>query len=332
MSTWHWLRCLPLVLGLASVACGGKASLGEELDGGGGAAGAAGAPAIEDAGLDLGPNEWPSCGEPLLVSGGPVRVGRWWYDEASKKFDYATRCKISSPPSGTSKRMIVKSFDLSSVPATNRCYKQCVREGACSVPVDDVENPDPYAWSDEAASDLPVGVTQAQAAAFCKWQGGRLPTLPELLRAAQADDETAPGIASLTFATAACAEHDPSADPELCQQLARMRFGHYPYQSLYPVGLQRFDVGPFEHRDLFGLPSWTSSSFGTGATSELCKERDGQPAPGPDTSPNGTYFCLGLAEVAARLVEDPGIQHGPTMLGPHQTPKYWSGVRCAFDR
>ena len=75
---------------------------------------------------------------------------------------------------------LVGAFSIDRHEVTYREYRLCVRVGECSRPFDPPSSTD----FDHASPDLPVVfVTAAQAFAFCRWLGGRLPTAVEWERA-----------------------------------------------------------------------------------------------------------------------------------------------------
>lgn len=79
--------------------------------------------------------------------------------------------------------VLVDSFYIDRYPVTNRRYRLCVDSGACSLPADS-NNADAVIRAD-AASEAVAGLTWLQAAAFCDWDGRRLPFEAEWEKAAR---------------------------------------------------------------------------------------------------------------------------------------------------
>ncbi len=71
----------------------------------------------------------------------------------------------------------IKTFWMAKTEVTVAQYRRCVDAGKCSEP--DTSRPG-YNWNKVGRENHPVnGVTWRQAAAFCKWAGGRLPSESE---------------------------------------------------------------------------------------------------------------------------------------------------------
>ena len=81
-------------------------------------------------------------------------------------------------------RVAVKSFELAKTPVTNRQYQECVAAGACR-PLSSLCETAQFAGPDQPA----VCVPWAEAVAFSKWVGGRLPTEAEWEYAARGSSD-----------------------------------------------------------------------------------------------------------------------------------------------
>ncbi len=77
-------------------------------------------------------------------------------------------------------RVTMASFSLDRFEVTNARYRACVAAGACSVPAFSSSQTRRQYFGDPAFADYPViFVDFAQAEAFCRWNGGRLPSEAE---------------------------------------------------------------------------------------------------------------------------------------------------------
>jgi serine/threonine protein kinase/formylglycine-generating enzyme required for sulfatase activity len=129
-------------------------------------------------------------------------------------------------------RAEIDAFSMSLTEVTTEQYQRCVDAGSCDV----------GRLAGERGARKPglpmVGVTQAMAAHFCRFVGGRLPTALEWIRAAR-------GATDLPWAAY---KSDGRVDLNSCCNLAASSDG---YRGLAPAG-QLEDVSRFSLRDMTG--------------------------------------------------------------------------------
>lgn len=102
-------------------------------------------------------------------------------------------------------------FKISKSPITKKQYEKCEKAGICKAPkVDECSDPALAKASIKGSEDnAVVCVGQENAEAYCKWVGGRLPTLGEWMRAARgASVQTYPWGSK----RATCAQHPRSVE------------------------------------------------------------------------------------------------------------------------
>ena len=322
----------PAAIGVAFLAwplafCGGRSS--EYVPGEGGSDAASDdrdSAELTDA-ISLGDvRQLPDCGEITFVPAGQVYVGAWTYSSA-QGFSPSETCDATRPGS---KKLSVAHFFLMDEPVTNVCYSECVKEGACSVPQHDIADPNALPWDSGQRAGLPVYVDQPAAQGFCAWLGGGyLPSLAQILRAAQGD-ASEPSVSAMTAAAISCSS--TGASSQICDQIAAMNLSD-PANGLYEVGQIVTDVGPFGHRDLYGDGFEWTRTFADFTDSRFCALADG--APDYVTFQTNQFSAVQFAtlEEATLAAAKKGEQAAPMMPGNADpaTISYTIGFRCAFD-
>lgn len=144
---------------------------------------------------------------------------------------------------GPPRRVYVRAFALDRDEVTRASYRRCVQTSTCAPPLGHDRTSE--------AEDLPVtGVRYADAEAYCRFVGGRLPTEEEWERAATAGDGRRFPWGSLYESRLANHGRPPAR--------ADRTDG---FVGLAPVGSFPDGAGPFGHLDLAGnVWEWTSST------------------------------------------------------------------------
>ncbi len=138
----------------------------------------------------------------------------------------------------------LSAFAISKTEVTVAQFAQCVAAGACETPE---QNDDLCTWSKSAQDQHPVNcVRWSQAAAYCQWAGGRLPTEAEWEKAARGTDG---------------AVYPWGADPPSCKLVNYWSCDG----TLDPVGSHPDGASPYGALDMAGnVWEWTADWYEAG--------------------------------------------------------------------
>ena len=222
---------------------------------------------------------------------------------------------------------------------TNACYRACVDAGECAAPIV-APAPELPAWDTPEGAMYPVSVAPSEAARFCAFRGGRLPTIAELTRAMQGD--------ALSIGTAAewTIRRDCHLEKDTSEACATMMKHLGPPRAEYVIRSWALDVGPFGHHDLFGSLMEATQSFaplGDAEKGAMCALEPGSVDPGTfGTSQSEElrlYLIGGRYPLPPReLFEDPNFScdygcrvRSSARLDSDGPDVDARGVRCVYD-
>jgi len=204
---------------------------------------------------------------------------------------------------------------------TNAMYQQCVAAGTCKPPAQNSSRSHANYYSNPIFDNFPViHITQPDAARYCQWAGGRLPTEAEWEKAARGAD----GLlfpwgnqeitsASANFCDVNCIEPDPLAFE------ANFNDG---YADVAPVGSFPSGTSPYGALDMGGnVLEWVADWYETSYYDKSPYENPTGPSTGTRYTLRGGSWWSGRDGLrpAARASKSVGYQSDQV------------GFRCAAD-
>jgi formylglycine-generating enzyme required for sulfatase activity len=188
----------------------------------------------------------------------------------------------------------VDAFLIDLYEVTNGAYARCVATGVCDPPERSGSNPRHRYFDDPAYANYPVIYVSAEdAATYCRWVGGRLPTADEWEKAARGTEGN----------TWPWGNRTPSTELNFRRpdhRSATEEDTSLKGNDVQPVGSYPGDVSPYGVYDMAGnVMEWTGSMYGPGKQ----EIRGGSWNTGSYTTrtanrvgaePDGTYFDVGF--------------------------------------
>lgn len=288
-----------------------------------------------------------ALGDVIEVPPGLVRVGYWKLKTAQRTL-VAGAC--DEPIGGLrTYRYKVARFRLMKHEVSNRVYGSCVASGACRPPDADLAD-DPSGampWDDPRRADRPAAVSQLLARAFCRSQGGDLPTWYQWTRSAEGDIGGF-GIKHLSEAWVRCGLGEVlplcdalrSAPWELAASEQSEKTPRY--RPVADVGSLPWDVGPYGHVGLFaGAGEWIRQDPTPRPLKSLCESEsylsDDFIRASYESTPDelvslmqiGRDLALMGSLTAPDAEQIASVQHGGD-TEPAGKGRYFTGFRCAF--
>lgn len=252
---------------------------------------------------------------PIWVPAGEVILSGFKVDPMTQTIGYevCTLTGISFP----SVPFWVPGFFLDPDEVTVRAYHACVAAGGCAdVPV-----------GEGTREDLPASLGREDAAQYCRWRGGTLPSWAELRRGLVGDAFGTPAPPPLLWPWLDCAR-DGFAGAGCAALADRIPPGPWPSA---PPRSNPVDVGPFGHYDLFGSQwEWTRDHLSDPYQDQL----DADCMRAGDTVPDFTAGSQDL--LFAPAVELAYSIHNYQNIVPITLPEevgqpgLW-GARCAYS-
>ncbi len=173
-------------------------------------------------------------GELIYVPGGEFLMGSVFDDP------------LAYPEETPKHPVYIDGFWLHKNEVTNEMYAVCVEDGPCTAPNTDERGPfEEHPYFDPAYNKHPVvDVTWYQAATYCEWVNGRLPTEAEWERAAR-------GVEGITYPWGETAPDCSLANLEGCQTEADK-------EGTHEIGVHVPGLSPAEALDMAGnVREWT---------------------------------------------------------------------------
>jgi formylglycine-generating enzyme required for sulfatase activity len=166
-------------------------------------------------------------GQTTLVGAGSFQLGCWDVDDDPERMWYMQCSAPGLPPTVE----VLDSFYIDIYEVSNARYAECVADGACQPPAWTYSKTRPsYFGNPDYAAYPVINITWHDAAAFCAWDGKRLPTEAEWEKAAK-DSE------GIWFP-----HGDPPYSPE--GVTSQITCSHANYDRGWPYGICSGDTEP----------------------------------------------------------------------------------------